>query len=94
MTQARIYKPTKTAMQSAKGNSNTWMLEFVAENTRSIDPVMGWTGSSDMKSTEVKLKFDSKEEALKYADSKGLDYEIIEPKEPSMKLNSYSKNFL
>lgn len=94
MSQARIYQPTKTAMQSGKGKTNFWILEFVPENTRFIDPIMGWTGSSDMKATEVKLKFSSKEEAIEYANSKGLKYELIEPKLPSLKINSYSKNFL
>ncbi len=94
MSQARIYQPTKTAMQSGKGKTNFWILEFVPENTRFIDPIMGWTGSSDMKSTEVKLKFSSKEEAIEYAHSKEIKYELIEPKSSSFKINSYSKNFL
>lgn len=94
MTQARIYKPSKTAMQSGKGKTNSWVLEFIPENTRTIDPVMGWTGSSDMKSTEVKLKFSTKEEALEYAKVNGISFELIEPKQSTIKVNSYSKNFL
>ena len=94
MTQARIYKPSKTAMQSGKGKTNSWVLEFIPENTRTIDPVMGWTGSSDMKSTEIKLKFSSKEDAVGYAKSKGIEFELIEPKQASIKISSYSKNFL
>lgn len=94
MAQARIYKPSKTAMQSGKGKTNSWVLEFIPENARSIDPVMGWTGSSDMKSTEVKLKFSTKEDALEYAKANGIEFELIEPKHTSIKTNSYSKNFL
>ena len=89
---AKIYKPAKTAMQSGKGNSKKWILEFETKNN-SINPLMGWESSSDTMS-EVKLEFLTKEEAIKYAVSHDIDYNLIEPKKRKIIIKSYSDNFL
>ena len=60
---ARIYKPAKTAMQSGEGRTKEWVLEFAPASPREIEPLMGWTGTRDMRA-EVQLAFDSKEEAV------------------------------
>ncbi len=93
MKKARIYIPTKTAMQSGKANTKKWVLEFVSGNSRFIDPVMGWTGSTEMLANQVKMKFSSKEEAENYAKGMGIEYEVVEPKLPKIKVKSYSDNF-
>lgn len=79
MSIARIYKPCKTAMQSGKAKTKDWLLEY-ASTDRRIDPINGWTSSSDMLASEVKLHFPTKEEAIAYADSNGIMYDLIEPK--------------
>ena len=89
----KIYKPTKNVMQSGKGNIKKWILEYEAESTRFIEPVMGWTGNTDTK-RQIKLKFTSKKEAIEYAKRKELDYIIITPKKPVLKLRAYSDNFI
>ena len=63
---ARIYKPAKTAMSSGTAKTKYWVLEHVAEASREVDPLMGWTSSNDTQA-QVKLEFDSKEAALDYA---------------------------
>jgi hypothetical protein len=75
---ARIYQPARSAMQSGQGKDK-WMLEYEPEKPREIEPLMGWTSSSDMKS-QVKLKFDTKEEAIAYAERSGVPYRVEEPK--------------
>ena len=62
---ARIFKPAKTAMQSGEGRTKEWQLEFAPASPREIEPLMGWTGTRDMKA-EVHLEFDTKEEAIAY----------------------------
>jgi hypothetical protein len=89
---ARIYKPTRTAMQSGKAKTRLWVLEFEPETPREADPLMGWTSSSDMKQ-QVKLTFDSREEAEGYARRKGIAYKVFEPKQAAPKSKSYSDNF-
>ena len=43
---AKIYQPTKTAMQSGKARTKFWILEFNKSNSNK-DFVMGWTSSSN-----------------------------------------------
>ena len=38
---ARIYLPTKSAMQSGKGKTEKWVLEFVSQKSK-YNPLMGW----------------------------------------------------
>ncbi|MEX0645960.1 MAG: ETC complex I subunit, partial [Parvularculaceae bacterium] len=75
---ARIYQPSRTAMQSGKANSSEWLLEFEAEAARRIDPLMGWTSASDMKASEVRLTFETKEAAIAYAEKRGIPYQVSE----------------
>ncbi|MCO6185959.1 ETC complex I subunit [Rhizobium sp. L1K21] len=89
---AKIYRPAKTAMQSGKAKTHRWVLEFDQEQPRVIDPLMGYTGSGDMKQ-QVKLNFETREAAESYAQRKGIAYRVIEPKEATRKQVSYTDNF-
>tara|TARA_Y100000590_G_scaffold450371_1_gene589925 strand:- start:146 stop:433 length:288 start_codon:yes stop_codon:yes gene_type:complete len=91
MKKAKIYKPTKTAMQSGKGNSKKWLLEFETLNT-GINPLMGWQTSKDTMS-EVKLEFYTKDQAINYAKKNNINYYVIEPQERKIIKKSYSDNF-
>ena len=92
MKRAKIYKPTRTAMQSGKRNTRYWVLEFETLNT-GIDPLMGWVTSKDTMS-EVKLEFNTKEEAINYATKNQIHYELIEPQKRKLIKKSYTDNFL
>ena len=88
---ARIYQPARSAMQSGEGKDD-WLLEYEPEKPREIEPLMGWTSSSDMRS-QIKLCFGSKEEAIAYAERNGVAYRVEEPKPVARKILSYSDNF-
>ena len=90
--QVRIYQPPKTAMQSGRANAERWLLEFEPESARRVEPLMGWTSSADTKS-QLRLWFDSKEEAVAYAQRKGLMYTLDEPRERRMQPKAYADNF-
>ena len=92
MKKAKIYKPTKTAMQSGNRNTKNWLLEFDTLNT-GIDPLMGWESSKDMMS-EVKLEFSTKEQAINFAKKNNINYYIIEPQKRKIIKKSYADNFL
>ena len=77
MKKAKIYKPTKTAMQSGKRNTKKWVLEFETLNT-GINFLMGWETSKDTMS-EVKLEFDTKDQAINYAKKNNISYFVTEP---------------
>ena len=79
-------------MQSGKGKSKNWLLEFDTLDT-GINPLMGWESSNDTMS-EVKLEFQTKEQAINYAKKNKVDYYIVEPKKHKLIKKSYSDNFL
>ena len=91
MNKAKIYQPTKTAMQSGLGKIKNWILEFETKNT-GINPLMGWESSTDTLS-EVKLEFSSKNLAINYAEKNSIDYYIIEPQKRKTVKKSYTDNF-
>ena len=88
---ARIYLPARNAMQSGQAKDK-WILEFEPESARQAEPLMGWTSSTDMRS-QVRLRFDGKEEAIAYAQRAGLVYRVEEPKPATRKIVSYPDNF-
>ena len=92
MKKAKIYIPTKTAMQSGRGKLKKWVLEFVTKNS-SINPLMGWESSTDTLG-EVILKFSSKDQAVEYAKNNDISYTVIEPKKKEVVIKSYADNFL
>lgn len=91
---ARIYKPAKTAMSSGTAKTKDWVLEFQPESPRGIDPLMGWTSSSDMNS-QVHLHFETAEAALDYAKDHGIDAIVLKPKsrKPNIRARGYGENF-
>lgn len=89
---ARIFQPPKTAMQSGWSKTHQWILEFVNSTARRPDPLMGWTGGGDTQA-QVKLSFDTKEEAIAYADRNGLQYEVELPQVRRIKPKAYADNF-
>ena len=91
MKKAKIYIPTKNAMQSGLGKADKWIIEFNTKNT-GINPLMGWESSTDTLS-ELKLEFSDKNMAIEYAKKNKINYEIIEPKERKLVKKSYSDNF-
>ena len=92
MKKAKIYIPTKTAMQSGRAKTKKWVLEFDTKDP-SINPLMGWETSSDTLE-EVLLKFSSKEKAIEYAKKNNIIYKVIEPKQREFVIKSYADNFL
>jgi len=89
---ARIYKPARTAMQSGKANTREWVLDYEPEQPPIVEPLMGWTSSTDMK-REVHLRFDTKEEAIAFCEREGIPYQVFETHPPVRQRISYSDNF-
>ncbi len=89
---ARIYKPAKTAMQSGKAKSQDWRLEFEPASARTPEPLMGWTQTTDMDG-QVRLSFDSSEEAVAYCRTHGIPFRVIEPPPKRRLIQAYADNF-
>ena len=92
MNKAKIFKPSKSAMQSGKRNSKNWILAFDTLNN-GVNPLMGWETSKDTMS-EVKLEFLTKDQAINYAKKNNLDFYVIEPKKRKIIKKSYTDNFI
>ncbi|NGP19131.1 ETC complex I subunit [Devosia aurantiaca] len=89
---ARIYRPARSAMQSGKGKSKSWVLVHEQSKPRGIEPLMGYTSSSDT-TQQVKLSFDTLEEAEAYAQRNGIPYSVQPAHDPTPKRVSYPDNF-
>lgn len=91
---ARIYQPAKTAMQSGTAKTHSWVLDFAPDSAREVDPLMGWTSSSDMQS-QVRLRFETKKAAIEYARENGIEVDVQEPKKrrANIRPGGYGENF-
>ena len=88
----RIFKPAKSAMQSGLARTREWVLEPEPQVSRSVDPLMGWTTAGET-TTQLRLEFDTKEEAIAYAEREGLAYTVQEPEARGLVKKSYADNF-
>ncbi len=91
---ARIFRPAKSAMSSGMAKTHDWVLEFPNETGRDVDPLMGWTSSSDTQA-QVRMRFPTKKAALDYAKERGIDAVVTEPKprKPNIRKGGYGENF-
>ena len=89
---ARIYKPAKTAMQQGGAGTRDWVLDFEPESPRTIEPLMGWTSSTDTRA-QVRMRFATLEEVVAYATRHGIAFRIDEPNKTELKPKSYAENF-
>ena len=89
---ARIFRPAKTAMQSGRAKTNDWVLEFEPAAAKLNDPLTGWTQSGDMNG-QIRLTFETRDEAVAYAQKHGIAFQVIEPKEPKKIITAYADNF-
>lgn len=89
---ARIFKPRKSAMQSGRGKTHEWVLEFQIDGERSADPLMGWTSINDT-TGQVRLHFETREQAIDYAKREKITFTVEESREPKRLVKSYSQNF-
>ena len=90
--QVRIFQPAKTAMQSGYAGTDKWHLEFAPGSPRVADPLMGWTSSTDTRA-QVRLTFDTKAEAIAFAEKHSLPYLVEEPHQRKIRPKSYADNF-
>lgn len=91
---ARIYQPARNAMTSGQGRTKSWVLEYAPDEARALDPLMGWTGSSDTQS-QVRIRFASKEAALDYAKERGIEATVTDPhkRKQNIRAGGYGENF-
>ncbi|MCF3946528.1 ETC complex I subunit [Acidiphilium sp. AL] len=93
MTRARIFLPPKSAMQSGWAKTRRWVLQFEPKMAKRLDPLMGWTGSGDTLATQVRLFFETRDEAVAYAERHGIKFDLEIPTEHRCRPKAYADNF-
>jgi hypothetical protein len=88
----RIFQQPKSAMQSGTAGTHEWIIDWEPSDRRVQDPLMGWFGSGDTQS-QVRLRFDTQEEAVAYAEKRGLAYQLELPPVRIHKPKAYADNF-
>ena len=88
----KIYKPSKTAMQSGLGKSKKWLAEYISDSDNFKDSLMGWNSSLDTQ-TQIKVFFDTKEQALTWVKKNNYQFFVEEKKNKKIKPKSYASNF-
>ena len=88
----RIYKPSKTAMQSIHARTKRWILEGELETKRTPESMMGWTSCGDTLN-QIKLKFNTQEDAVSYAEKRGWEYSIMVERDRRVRPQNYGDNF-
>lgn len=89
---AKIYQPAKNAMQSGRAKTRVWKLEYEPIAKGTPESLMGWNTMPDTRS-QLHLTFPTKEEAIAYANAKGMAYEVLEPKASAARAKPYAENF-
>ncbi len=79
-------------MQSGAGKTGEWLLEYEPSSRRQPEPLMGWTSSGDTLN-QVKLRFDSKAQAVAYAQGKGWEYTVSPEHKKTVRPRNYADNF-
>lgn len=92
ITKVRIYQPARNAMQSGRGKTRQWLLEAEVETARTPEPLMGWVSSGDTLN-QIRLKFDTKEEALAFAARKGWEASVADPAQRRVAPRNYADGF-
>ncbi len=89
---ARIHQQPRSTMQSGRARVGRWLLDFDPAEAKRLDPLTGWTGSTDTQS-QVRLAFDDLDAATAYADANGIEYEVIRLGPSPLKIQTYADNF-
>ena len=92
MTTVRIYKPVKSTMQSGRAKGQRWIMETETESARRPEDLMGWTSAADTLN-QIKLAFDTLEDAISHAIAQGWAYTVNQPQERKLRPRNYGDNF-
>lgn len=90
----RIYQPAKTATQSGKWNASHWLMDWdvLPKGHRWENPLMGWQSSADFMNGH-RIQFNSKEDAIKFANKQGYEYFVQEPNKRKFTPKAYATLF-
>jgi hypothetical protein len=95
LTKNSIYRPAKTATQSGDWHGHKWRIDWdvLSKGHRWENPLMGWQSSADaMQGT--RLDFNTKQDAINFANKQGYEYFVQEPNERQRVPKAYATQFV
>ena len=92
MATAQLIEEQRNSTQSGKARDGRWVLDFERREPMRPDPLTGWAGSGDTQA-QVRITFDTREDALAYAKRNGIDVHIVPAPPVKLKLQAYADNF-
>ena len=92
MPTARIIENSRKTTSSGRAKTGGWSLEFESARPQRADPLTGWVGNADT-TTQVRLAFERKEDAIAYCEKHGYDYHIVPAAPVALKIQAYADNF-
>jgi hypothetical protein len=92
MIQVRIFPKTKSAAQSGHANLGFWILEATGSIGSIRDLETAWNTTSDTL-RQLRLEFQSLDDARTFADKHQLRYTIEDVKKASPRRRTYAENF-
>ena len=79
-------------MQAGRRNTERWIVQFLSRSPKLPEPLMGWLASSDTRG-QPRLTFETREQAVAFAEKHGLSYDLREPRSRVIRPKSYAENF-
>lgn len=90
----RIFKPTKSALQSRCPCGGKWVVEPLSQSARTPAPPFGWVSGHDaLSSMQGRLTFSTPGEALTFVRARGWDFDLVAPQERVVEPKSYLDRF-
>ncbi|MEI8397270.1 MAG: ETC complex I subunit [Rhodospirillaceae bacterium] len=89
---ARIYQPSRATTQSGLGRTHYWVLEYEPATPRAPEALMGWISSADSLN-QVRMRFDSREDAVGFAERNGIAYATQDAAVRRIRPKSYTDRF-
>tara|TARA_X000001036_G_C20398558_1_gene691785 strand:- start:303 stop:590 length:288 start_codon:yes stop_codon:yes gene_type:complete len=88
----KIYKKSKSAMQSGLHNTKKWCLEPLSITPKKRNSVFSWTSVNGTQD-QIKLLFNTLEEAVYFAQKNKVNYQVFKPNVKITRIKSYANNF-
>jgi len=88
----KIYKKSKSAMQSGVNNTKKWCLEALTFTQKKRNSIFSWTSAQGTQD-QIKVYFNTLDEAIYFAQKNKIKYQLFKPNEKIRIIKSYASNF-
>jgi hypothetical protein len=87
----RIHQRGRCVMQAGRFHAQDWLIEFEPQCKPDLEPLMGWTESSDPFNSAAELRFSDMKSAIAFAVRRGWQFSVHRPEERKIVRQSYTE---